>query len=645
MAIRGLIFLICLTGLSVLSASAQSFSVDHIAHCEAKSHGERAAFKSSFFAADYDVAYQRLAVEIDPAIDTIVGAVTTYFLPNVANFDTIHFDLSNPLEVDSVWFQGATVNFDRSLPDILTIALGVTVPASQLDSITVWYRGSSPENGDRSFVQSTHGNDVPIIWTLSEPYGARDWWPCKQDLLDKIDSLDVLITTPDIYRAASNGLLVDSASAGGQTVWHWRHRHPITTYLVALAVTDYEVFSDYVTVDGNTIQVLNYVYPENLTDFQAVSPQIGAMFHLFDSLLGPYPFADEKYGHAQFGWGGGMEHQTMSFMVNFNYGLMAHELAHQWFGDKVTCGTWEDIWLNEGFATYLTALTYEFITADPDDWAVWRETQVASITSEPGGSVYVDDVSTVSRIFSGRLSYSKGAYLLHMLRWKVGDDAFFQACRDYMADPTLAYCYARTNDWQAHLEANSGLDLDEFFDDWFYGQGYPSYQVEWSRDGSLIYLELYQTPSHASVDFFEMPVPLRLIGVGQDTTIVMDHVFSGQSISLDAGFEVIGVEVDPEWWLLSANNSSTLREDVINNVVLYPNPTTGQIMVEVPLTTASELTIWLTDAAGRRIQSFERFLPRWQPRFTIDLGPLPTGVYFLEVPVPGGTTVNRVVKH
>ena len=153
-------------------------------------------------------------------------------------------------------------------------------------------------------------------------------------------------------------------------------------------------------------------------------------------------------------WGGGMEHTTMSFMGSWSRGLIAHELAHQWFGNKITCGSWEDIWLNEGFATYLDGLVYENFDGQ-DVFSQWRKAVVNSVTSSPSGSTFVTDTTSVSRIFNSRLSYRKGAMILHMLRYKIGDDNFFQGVKNYLADPTLAYSYAKTEDLQRHLEATS----------------------------------------------------------------------------------------------------------------------------------------------------------------------------------------------
>lgn len=525
---------------------------------------------------DYDIKYHRLEWTIDPAVRYIRGRVTTYFVPTVNDFQQINFDASNNLEINSINYHNDALT-GVFVGDNLQIELPNSIAQGQLDSITISYEGEPLNTGFGSFNLAVH-DGVPVLWTLSEPYGAKNWWICKQDLNDKIDSIDIFITTDTTYRAASNGLLLHTLYNGDNVTYHWQHRYPITTYLIAIAVTNYAFFSDFVALNnGDSLEILNYHYPEVSSQELAQLHSTIEMIQLFNDLLGDYPFANEKYGHAQFSWGGGMEHQTMSFMGNFGYGLQAHELAHQWFGNLVTCGSWQDIWLNEGFATYLTGLTSEFLKSE-DEWHNWKLNTINSITEQLDGSVWVEDTTSVARIFNGRLSYQKGAMLLHMLRWRMGDALFFEGLRNYLNDPHLKFGYATTHDLKAHLATISGINFDEFFADWFYGEGYPRYTLIWDTTSTGIQIELRQTTTHNSVDFFEMPVPIRVANNTQDSILILDHTFSGELFNIALPFTPNTIEFDPELWLISANNNITNRKDAPisdslgRNIIIAPNP-------------------------------------------------------------------------
>lgn len=287
---------------------------------EAERHISRMSPQAVMAINNYNIVYHRCYWEIDPAINYIKGNVRTHFKPLVANFSSLEFDLSTALTVDSVKYHATLVTFTHTTGNILKVSLPQSVPVSTLDSVTVFYKGTPPNTGFGSFIKSSHGG-TPIIWTLSEPYGAKDWWPCKQNLSDKIDSIDIIVKTPSTYRAGSNGKLISEAIVGSDKYYFWKSRYPIATYLVAIAVTNYAYYSHYVPLQNGSLEVLNYVYPENLSAAQAQTQDIVNIIKLYDSLTIDYPFASEKYGHAQFGWGGGMEHQTMSFMGGFNYSL------------------------------------------------------------------------------------------------------------------------------------------------------------------------------------------------------------------------------------------------------------------------------------------------------------------------------------
>lgn len=584
----------------------------------------------------YDVKYLRAEWAVDPAVRAIEGTVTLHYVSTQA-LQSVWLDLSDTLFVDAVVYHGSTTPFTHTVGDTLRIDLPEELPIGTLDSITVSYHGVPRTTGFGSFGTGQQQGGSPALWTLSEPYGAKDWWPCKQDLNDKLDSIDLFVTTPSAYRVGSNGLLVAEVVNGSETTYHWRHRYPIAYYLISLAVADYIVLTRDIIIGTDTIPMLTYSWDDNPFMADLNAGDAASQMVLFSDLFGLYPFANEKYGHAQFGWGGGMEHQTMTSMGGWSFELSAHELAHQWFGDKVTCGQWEDIWLNEGFATYLQGMVYEFNV--PQYWRPYLRGKIESVVSEPGGSVFCSDVTSVSRIFNGRLSYNKGAMVLHMLRWVCGNDAWFQGVRNYLDDPALAYGSAVTDDLRMHLETASGVDLEGFMADWYTGEGYPTYTIPWSQPSAgTVDLAIFQSTSHPSVDFFEMPVPIRFKNSTLDTIVVFDHQFSGQPFSVKLPFTVDSVLFDPDLWIVSGENIVTRVPELASGadqLVLFPNPATDVLIVRSMYANGPR-TITLIDDLGRIVSS-ERTGASGD--ITLAVRDLASGAYTLAV--DDGTRVAR----
>lgn len=532
---------------------------------------------------NYDLHYHRINWFLNPGIRYIRGSVRSAFEAREP-VDSVAFQLGDAMQVDSIVYHNSRIAYVHQ-EDVITAYLPSEIDEGTNDSLTIFYQGSPADSA--AFAQGVHGpDDTPVIWTLSEPYGAKQWWPSKNALTDKIDSLDIFVhVTPTQYKAASNGILVKDTvmTSEDKRIFHWKHRYPITTYLVAVAVSDYRKFDEYIHFRDDSLRQVNYIYEEDYNFAVNHIPNYYKSFKLFDTLFMPYPFFEEQYGHAQMNRGGGMEHQTMTFIGSYDFHLLTHEVAHQWFGNYITLDNWHDIWLNEGFATYLTGLAYEKAFDTDKWWDIWRPQIIGHVTSEPGGSVYVPDVSDRERIFDARLSYSKGAYLLHMLRWVIGDEAFFQAIRNYLADPAVAHGYAGNEDLIYHLEEQGDTTLTEFFNDWYYGEGYPSYEVktDWINEGHVT-VTLSQQQSHPSVDFFEMPVPVEFKNSIHDTVVIFNHTHNNQQFETNLGFFPDSVFVDPNYHLISAENStllstSSLKEDIL--LKLQPNPVTSFVQI------------------------------------------------------------------
>ena len=589
---------------------------------------------------DYDVTYHELRFEVNPinTSPSIIGEVKTTYTA-LQDMPTVTFDLAQQLVVSSVKINGVSLTYTQAA-DELVINLPTTQLAGTSATVTINYAGVTPQD-QQAFVRSTHMG-APIIWTLSEPFGARDWWPCKQDLTDKIDSIDVYITAPSQFVSVSNGVEQSQTISGPNKITHFSHNYPIPAYLVAIAVTNYQIFTQQAGTAPNVFPIVNYIYPENYTTAVNQVAQTLPIMDLFEEHFGTYPFSNEKYGHAQCGFGGGMEHSTVSFMGSFNRGLIAHELAHQWFGDKVTCGDWQDIWLNEGFATYLSGLVIEGLDG-ADAFVDWKDDEINFITSQTSGAVYLTPLqaTNVGRIFSSRLSYSKGSMVVEMLRWKLGDINFFQALRNYLDDPQLAYGFANTDDLVAHLEAVSGTDLTEFFNDWVYMQGYPSYTISATNTSvGNARIVVNQTQSHPSVSFFEMPIEVRLYGAGgQSFDVVLENNTDNQIFDISVPFAVTGLDFDPNRHIISKNNMTMLGSE--NNVFTYdikvfPNPTKGLLTVEIPSqVTLEKVTVYTT--LGQEVFNTT------QPSF--DVTSLSAGVHYLTIVTTEGTYKKKFIKN
>ena len=611
-----------------------------IAQAEMKGASGVVNFQANPNTANYDITYHKLEFTINPAVKFITGKVTTTYTA-LSNMNTITFDFANPLTVSSVKKGAANLTFVEDANNQLIITLPAIQAAGTSATIEISYSGVPPANGFDSFVQDTH-NGSPIIWTLSEPFGARDWWPCKQDLNDKINSIDVYITAPSQYIAVSNGVETTvPVISGANKITHFHHGYPIPAYLIAIAVTNYTVYNQTGGTLPNQYPIINYIYPEDFASVQSQLDETPAILELYESLFEVYPFHNEKYGHAQFGWGGGMEHTTVSFMVGFDRQLIAHEMGHQWFGDKITCGSWKDIWLNEGFATYLATLVIENFDG-LDAFIAEKDGMINYIISSPSGNVYLTDAqaTNVDRIFSGRLSYNKGAMILEMLRFKMGDVMFFQALKNYLADPNLAYKYAVTSDLQNHLEAVYGSSLSEFFSDWVYNQGYPTYTItaqNWGAGQAKFVVN--QTQSNASVSYFEMPVPVRVYGSsGQQVDLVLDNTFDGEEIIKSVPFTITGVEFDPERHLIAGTSSITLGNqnfDLENAITIYPNPSSDVLHIQMPSTTALEKVIVYNNLGQKVMENSSS---------AFSVSSLAAGVHYIDIQTAEGTFHKKFIK-
>ncbi len=519
-----------------------------------------------------NITHTIMDYSVDPQIRAISGSVKHQFFVNKEK-QAITLRLANELtptvvssSLGAISFQHDGYNLELTFPQML-------IP-QELYDITISYSGTPPDNG--YYLQDYHG-EIPVLATFAEPYGAGDWWPCNPGLTDKVDSLDIILTFPEQFLAGANGVMVENIVNGdGTRTMHFKHRFPIVNYNIAFAVSEYVHYSDEVNLDGSTFMIENLAWQNDLQEAQSHTSSLPQVFHMLSDYFGDYPFKDEKYGHMQWMRGGAMEHQTMTSTCCWNYELLVHELGHQWFGNMVTLNSWHDIFLNEGFATYISGLAYESLFPEKDYWNIWKTQKRDHIISEPNGSIYVHDTTDKDRIFDARLSYNKGAMLLHMLRMVIGEEAFFQGIKDYLYHPANHFGFATMQSFIQSMETAADTTLTEFFDDWYYGEGYPTYTIEYTAGCSALFaVTLHQETSHSSVDFFEMPVTLHLKSSYADTIITINNTQNHEHLLFPLEFCVEEVIFDPHVSIVAGPPSYVTGindNDISKKVTISPNP-------------------------------------------------------------------------
>ena len=593
----------------------------------------------------FDVTYDSLALDIDTRKGYLKGGVTILGICRLNNAGILTLDLVNTMHVDSVLVNHHPCGFtQRSLS--FDITLDRLYQAGQLLSVSVFYEGYPVPTGFGSVVFSSHSG-VPWVFSLSEPYGARDWWPCKNTQSDKADSADIIVTCDSAYKVGSQGVLVSVQNSGnGKAAYHWRERYPIASYLISIAVSDYRQFSNWFHYNStDSMEVLNYVLPEDYDSAASNLPRVVDMLTIYSSLYGMYPFVKEKYGHSEFA-SGGMEHQTMTSIGTFDENTVAHELAHQWFGDMITCRTWLDLWLNEGFAQYSTGLYLEKKYGPSAYWN-YINNQIHSGMSTPG-MIGVPDTSTPSSLFYAPLIYGKGASVLHMLRHVLGDSTFFLALRSYANDPQLMYSTASTQDFQRVCENVSGKNLGYFFSEWIYGEGFPdfSYFWSWSSSGgtSAVTLRVSQPTNRATPQFFSMPIDVRITGPGKDTTV---SVFvNAQSQTFVIGFPVMpsSVTLDPDGWVMKLafpDSKIPPAEFVLEQN--YPNPFNSGTKIRYWLPTSADVRLTIYNLMGQKVatlvdskQFAGSYEAQWSPQNA-------SGVYYCRLQAGNFSTTRKLL--
>ncbi|MFZ1321327.1 MAG: M1 family aminopeptidase [Ignavibacteria bacterium] len=531
----------------------------------------------SFDVLDYKIYVDIRNCFISPYPNSFTGNVTVKFRVD-STLNSIKLNAVNTsIIVNSVSMSG--VSFTHS-SNVLTINLDRTYAVGETAEVKVNY--SHIDVTDNAFYASGG-----FVFTDCEPEGARKWFPCYDKPSDKA-TVDITARVKGNVKLGSNGRLNDSLVTGDTAYYHWISRDPVSTYLVVLTgKVNYNlniVYWHKISNPSDSVPLRFYYNSgENITNMKTKVP---LMMTLFSEKFGEHPF--EKNGFAtlnsQFTWGG-MENQTLTSLCQncWNENIISHELAHQWFGDMITCGTWADIWLNEGFATYLEAIWYE----NTGGYSAYKNDIVndanSYLSGNPGWAMYNPSWAIVtpstSELFNTQITYYKGACVLHMLRYTLGDSLFFDVVKSYATDTLGGFKYnsAVTDDFTAKISAAAGEDLSWFINQWVKEPNHPVYQNYYSflnTGGSNWNVNFISRQTQTNSVFHKMPIVIKVaFATGPDTSIKVMNDANYQTFVFNFNRQPTGLTFDP-------NNDIVLKQGTTTQQSVSSKTLTLNIFVQ-----------------------------------------------------------------
>lgn len=552
------------------------------------------------------------------------------------------------LTFDTLRVDGIPKSFAfRSGTESFTIFLGGTRLVGDTVRIEIVYRRTPgfPRPSSRQgyyFFRDTIGLPSNLGYTFSEPYDARFWMPCYDQPWDKATS-DINITVPTGYVAASNGKLLGTTNNGnGTTTWRWRERNQIATYLMCLTVSQFTISSlPYIKSTGDTIPIQYYAWRtftvggNTFTDsanFAPFLPRVREMIQTFSTPFGDYPF--DKYGMTTivpFGYLG-MEHQTIS-TINRYYAtsewVVSHELAHQWWGNNVTCGTWADIWLNEGFATYSEALWKEHIGGFPELKRYMLDTLQRFQFGSWQGAIY-DPVSQGFNLFD-QVVYSKAGWVIHTLRGVLGDSLFFRTLKAFQT--RWAGKSAVTAELKAVVDSIAQRDMSWFFNQWIYGRGWPMYASRFTWSADTIRLTIQQQ-QQAGWPTYTMPIRVRAYYGAQQRDYIVHDSLRSQTFRLPLNVQPDSVVLDPDGWILKqiVAPTSVAEEKLPTEFALYqnyPNPFNPKTNIGFRVQGSGLVVLKILDLLGREVATLvNETKPAGEYSIQFDATNLASGIYY-----------------
>jgi len=631
-----------LTVLMLFVSSCLTAQTEVYPHCQgALTFSPSSGFRISAVADAYDITHYAIHLELYDTLLYTKGYVAITATVVQQPLDSFWFELTTALPIDSIRYNGQNLLFNHNNDEVVAF-LPAAIGVGQMFSLLVYYQGVPPQQANRRGMMLSNAGIHPALFTHSSLFWAKNWLPVKQQLSDKIDSIDLHITTQLGKKVASHGILVGIDTLANQKArWNWKSRFPIAYYLIALSVSDYVVSNRQVLLPGRTspMPIQDFSFPVNGPS-TALLDTTGRVLRELSLFWGTYPFAAEKYGHAQTNMGGAMEHQTLSGMGFYNLGVIVHEAAHQWFGDYVTCATPSDIWLNEGFATYAEAL----FVAQFDSTAAanirngWQTSVRANAAT---GTVYVPAGADFSRVLNTNLSYRKPALVLHNLRWLLGDSLFFGGLQHYLSQ--RGFGNATTEEFRVLMEQYTGISLTTFINAWIYGGGFPDYSISWNQRGNELLISLFDR-SGAAAGLFDLPYPIVVVYTdGRREKIRLEPgFFQLQTFPIQGTIQ--NILTDPENWVLESAFTTAIRDmnlavDEVEKThfVLYPNPATNQVTLQFSASTAFSQLIEVYNMQGK--MQLQQEVEIGKTSHILDILTLPPGIYLLR----SGNNTQRLV--
>lgn len=586
-----------------------------------------------------DVNFYHLNVEI--ALDSayIKGSVNYLVTSQIDGLTSLKLDLDSAFVVDSVSFPASTYSF---ADNVLTINFLETYNIGDAFSFSIYYKGVPIlAGGYKGLRYENHDGNELIIASLSTPYLAHTWWPCKDGTEDKSDStfIDIMIKDTTISSipviALSNGLLDTVITIGDKKKFCWKHRYPVVPYYVMVAISNYKHFQQIYNGTDYSFPIDYYVFESHLEAAQEGVLMIPEAIEFFTNTFGPYPFLQEKYAMTQLGYYGAIENQTNTITNNMSidwFYTSVHELAHQWFADMITCQTWNHGWLNEGFASYAEALFNEFKF---NGYHLYME----YFGYYDAGTVYLEDVSDPYNVFQP-IIYDKGAYVLHMLRGVLGDSTFFDAIYAYANNESFKYKQATTEDFQLICENVSGEDLDYFFNQWIYDERFPIYYYNYEYNQFTGDLDVVIEQKQGVIGWREVFVMPMEIGVefvdGTDTIIDVLVDNGSENFTFALNKDVLYAEIDPNNWILKNavwDPSITVGLNEVKQELfeVFPNPNSGTFSVSLSNGLAKpNFRLYVVDVNGK-VYYNSLFKKNQEQTLEVKINNLTPGIYFLKL--------------